>query len=156
MVTVRTHLWFGNDDAVEAAHFYAEHIPGSSVGRVLRAPTGPDTVAEIVELTVAGHDVIGLSAGPDLHLDESFSFYLLVEGQEEVDHYWGLLTADGGAPGRCGWCTDRFGVSWQVVPRELEDLCGTYSSDAELRTFRAMLTMDKIDVAALRAAHAGT
>ena len=154
MASVLTHLWFGNDKAVEAAHFYAEHIPGSRVTRVFTARTDPESaVAEVVEFTVAGHDVIGLNAGPELQLDEAFSFYLRVEGQEEVDHYWEVLTADGGEPGPCGWCKDRFGVSWQVIPRELEDLSGDYSSAANQRVCQAMMQMGKIDVAALQAAY---
>ena len=80
--------------------------------------TGPE-VAEVVEFTLAGHEVIGLNAGPQFHLNEAFSFYLRVDGQEEVDRYWDILTADGGEPGPCGWCKDRFGISWQVIPREL-------------------------------------
>lgn len=159
MVSVRPHLWFGNNKAGEAAAFYAEHIPGSSVQTVQKAPEGVPGVEPgadfVVEFTVANMPVIGLNAGPDLTLDEAFSFYLLVEGQQEVDHYWNLLTADGGSPGPCGWCKDRFGVSWQVIPKELEQLCGTYSTPAEIATMRVMLTMGKIDVAALRAAHDG-
>lgn len=157
MVTVRPHLWFGNNKAGDAAAFYAEHIPGSSVGTVLKAPEGMQGVEPggdfVVEFTVAGLPVIGLNAGPDLNLDEAFSFYLSVEGQDEVDHYWDLLTADGGAPGPCGWCKDKYGVSWQVIPKELEQLCGTYSTPAEIATMNAMLKMGKIDVAALQAAH---
>ncbi len=157
MPSVRTHLWFGNDKAVEAAHFYAEHIPDSVVAKVFTARAGPDDpVAEVVEFTVAGHEIIGLNAGPEFHLDEAFSLYLRVDGQEEVDRYWDVLTADGGEAGPCGWCKDKFGVSWQVVPRQLEDLCGDYASAAEKRVFTAMLTMGKIDVAALQAAHDAT
>jgi predicted 3-demethylubiquinone-9 3-methyltransferase (glyoxalase superfamily) len=156
MPTVSTHLWFGNDKAVEAATFYAEHIPGSAVKRVVTARTDPSsTVAEVVEFTVAGHDVVGLNAGPELQLDQAFSFYLSVEGQEEVDRYWELLTADGGEPGPCGWCKDKFGVSWQVVPRELEELSGDYSTAANQRVCQAMLGMGKIDVAQLQAAYDG-
>ncbi len=102
MASVRSHLWFGNDKAIEAASFYAEHIPDSAVTRVFTARTDPDSsVAEVVEFTVGGHEVIGLNAGPEFHLNEAFSFYLRVEGQEEVDHYWEVLTADGGEPGAC-------------------------------------------------------
>jgi predicted 3-demethylubiquinone-9 3-methyltransferase (glyoxalase superfamily) len=156
MPSVRTHLWFGNNRAVEAAGFYAEHIPDSAVGRVFTARTEPgNDVAEVVEFTVAGHEVIGLNAGPDFHLDEAFSFYLRVDGQQEVDHYWEVLTADGGEPGPCGWCKDRYGVSWQVIPRELEELSGDYSTEANQRVCQAMLAMGKIDVAALQAAHDG-
>jgi predicted 3-demethylubiquinone-9 3-methyltransferase (glyoxalase superfamily) len=156
MASVRTHLWFGNDKAVEAAHFYAEHIPDSSVTRVITARTDPDNPgAEVVEFTVGGHEVIGLNAGPDLQLDEAFSFYLRVDGQDEVDHYWETLIADGGEPGACGWCKDKYGVSWQVIPRELEELSGDYSTEANQRVCRAMLKMGKIDVGALQAAYDG-
>lgn len=156
MPSVRTHLWFGNDKAVEAAHFYAEHLPDSSVSRVFTARTDPgNAVAEVVEFTVAGHEVIGLNAGPEFHLNESFSFYLRVDGQQEVDHYWDILTADGGEPGPCGWCKDKYGVSWQVIPRELEDLSGDYTTEANQRVCQAMLQMGKIDVAGLRAAAEG-
>lgn len=86
MASVRTHLWFGNNRAVEAATFYAEHVPNSAVTRVFTARTEPSSpLAEIVEFTVAGHEVIGLNAGPEFHLDEAFSFYLRVDGQDEVD-----------------------------------------------------------------------
>jgi predicted 3-demethylubiquinone-9 3-methyltransferase (glyoxalase superfamily) len=156
MASVRTHLWFGNDKAVEAANFYAEHVPNSAVRRVVTARTGPDSpVAEFVEFTVAGHEVIGLNAGPELQLTEAFSFYLRVDGQEEVDHYCEILTAEGGEPGPCGWCKDKYGVSWQVIPRELEELSGDYTTEANHRVCEAMLTMGKIDVAALEAAHDG-
>jgi predicted 3-demethylubiquinone-9 3-methyltransferase (glyoxalase superfamily) len=156
MTSVRTHLWFGNDKAVEAAHFYAEHIPDSAVTRVVTARTSTDDrVAEVVEFTLAGHEVVGLNAGPMFHPNEAFSFYLGVEGQEEVDHYWELLTADGGEPGSCGWCKDRFGISWQVIPRELEELSGDYSTEANQRVCEAMLKMGKIDVAQIQAAYDG-
>ncbi|PFG42369.1 putative 3-demethylubiquinone-9 3-methyltransferase (glyoxalase superfamily) [Isoptericola jiangsuensis] len=159
MVTVRPHLWFADDNAHEAAVFYAEHVPDSRVGRVLTAPEGvPGATAGkpfIVEFTVGGIDVIGLNAGPALRLDEAFSLYLLCDGQEEVDRYWDLFTADGGKPGQCGWCTDRFGVSWQVIPRQLEELSGDYSTPANRRVMEAMLQMTKIDVPALEAAHRG-
>jgi predicted 3-demethylubiquinone-9 3-methyltransferase (glyoxalase superfamily) len=156
MTSVRTHLWFGNDKAVEAANFYAEHIPNSAVTRVFTARTAPDNaVADVVEFTVGGHEVIGLNAGPEFHLNEAFSFYLRVDGQEEVDHYWEILTADGGEPGACGWCKDKYGVSWQVIPRELEELSGDYTTEANQRVCQAMLKMGKIDVADLQAAYDG-
>ena len=158
MTSVRPHLWFGNDKAAEAAEFYAENIPGSSVTKVVTAPEGVPGAAEgspfIVEFTVAGLPVVGLSAGPDFKLDEAFSFYLLVDTQEEVDGYWDVLTADGGEPGPCGWCKDRFGVSWQVVPKRLEELCGDYTTDANKRAMAAMLQMGKIDIAELERAYA--
>jgi predicted 3-demethylubiquinone-9 3-methyltransferase (glyoxalase superfamily) len=159
MATVRAHLWFSNGRAEEAARFYAEHIPGSSVERVIAAPDGIPGVEPgssfIVECTVGGLPVIGLNAGPEFTLDESFSFYLDVETQEEVDHYWDLLTADGGEPSACGWCRDRFGVSWQVIPKRLEELCGDYSTPANQRATQAMLQMGKIDIDAVRRAYEG-
>ena len=159
MINVRPHLWFGNDRAAEAAEFYAEHIPDSSITRVITAPEGvPGATAGadfIVEFTVAGMPVVGLNAGPSLMLDEAFSFYLLVDTQEEVDQYWNLLTSGGGEPGPCGWCKDRFGVSWQVIPRRMEELLGDHSTDASQRALQAMLQMTKIDVEALEAAHRG-
>lgn len=158
MPSVRPHLWFGNNQAAAAASFYAEHLPDSSVTRVLAAPEGVPGVAAgsdfIVEFTVVGQPVIGLNAGPQLSLDEAFSFYLQVDTQDEVDRYWDLLTADGGEPGPCGWCKDRFGVSWQVIPQRLEELCGDYSSPASKRAMDAMLQMGKIDIAVLEQEHA--
>lgn len=160
MVTVRPHLWFGNNQAVEAARFYAEHLPDSTVSRVLHAPEGIPGVEPgsemVVEFTVAGLPVVGLNAGPMFSLDEAFSFYLRVDTQDEVDRYWELLTAGGGEPGACGWCKDRFGVSWQVIPRQLEELSGDHSSDANRRVVQAMLTMQRIDIAALERAYEGS
>lgn len=159
MVTARTHLWFGNNRAHEAARFYAEHIPDSRVESVLTSPEGvPGAEAGepfVVEFTVAGLPVTGLNAGPEFRLNESFSFYLRVDTQEEVDRYWEILTSDGGEPGPCGWCKDRFGVSWQVIPKQLEELSGDYTTEANLRVMNAMLQMHKIDVAALEAASRG-
>jgi predicted 3-demethylubiquinone-9 3-methyltransferase (glyoxalase superfamily) len=159
MTSVRPHLWFGNDRAVEAARFYAEHLPNSEVTRIVTAPEGVPGVeagAEfIVEFTVDGLPVIGLNAGPEFRLDEAFSFFLEVDTQEEVDRYWEVLTADGGEPGPCGWCKDRFGVSWQVVPRRLGELSGDYATDANKRVLQAMLQMGKLDIAALERAAEG-
>lgn len=156
MTSVRTHLWFGNNRAVEAANFYAEHIPDSSVASVVTARTGPDNpVAEVVEFTVAGHEVIGLNAGPEFTLNEAFSFYLRVHTQDEVDHFWEVLTSDGGEPGPCGWCKDKFGISWQVIPAALEELSGDYTTEANQRVCQAMLKMGRIDVAELQAAYDG-
>ena len=158
MTSVRPHLWFGNNQAVQAASFYAQHIPDSSVTKVVTAPDGVPGVAEgsefIVEFTVAGLPVIGLNAGPEFKLDEAFSFYLSVETQDEVDRYWELLTADGGEPGPCGWCKDKFGVSWQVIPSRLEELCGDYTTDANKRAMNAMLQTSKVDARTCRSASA--
>lgn len=158
MTSVRAHLWFGNNQAGEAARFYAEHIPNSSVTNVINAPGGIGGVVEgsefIVEFTVAGVPVTGLNAGPEFRLHEAFSFYLTVDTQDEVDRYWDVLTSDGGEPGPCGWCKDKFGVSWQVIPKRLEELSGDYSTDANKRAMNAMLKMGKIDIAAIEQAYA--
>ncbi len=157
MVTARAHLWFGNNKAVEAARFYEANIPNSAVTSVLVAPEGVPGVASggdfVVEFTVAGMEMIGLNAGPEFKLDEAFSIYLRTEGQEETDRYWDILTSDGGEAGPCGWCKDKFGVSWQVIPVELEKLCGDYTTEANQRAMSAMLQMGKIDVAELQAAY---
>lgn len=159
MVTVRTHLWFGNNRAHEAAEFYARHVPDSHVDRILDAPQGVPGVEPgmpfIVEFTVGGLPYTAINAGPVFHLDEAFSFFVEVDTQEEIDRLWDVLTSDGGEPSQCGWCKDKFGVSWQVVPKRLAELCGDYSTEANLRAMNAMLTMRKLDVAALEAAYDG-
>lgn len=158
MGIVRTHLWFV-EDGLEAAEFYVSVIPRSRIDRVTNAGPGFPGVEEgtpfVIDLTLDGHEVTILVAGPMFRLDEAFSFYLSVQTQEEVDHYWELLTADGGEPGPCGWCKDRFGVSWQVVPERLDELCGDYTTEANLRVLRAMFSMTKLDLDALEKAYVG-
>ena len=122
MVAVRAHLWF-HDNGYDAARFYEEVIPDTRITRVVAAPPdvpgSPEGSPFVVELDLAGVPFTFLSAGDSLTLDDAFSVFLSVDGQDEVDHYWEVLTADGGRPGPCGWLRDRFGVSWQVVPRRL-------------------------------------
>ena len=158
MGKVRPHLCF-HDRAEEAAAFYASVIPNSSVTRVLPAPPGVPDVEEgspfIVEFTLDGMPVIGLNAGPALTLDEAFSMYLTCEDQEEVDHYWDTLTADGGSPGPCGWLTDKFGLSWQVVPRQFDEMMSSPDTAAVARAVAVMLTMTKLDLPTLQAAYDG-
>ena len=158
MGIVRPHLWF-HDRAEEAAAFYASVIPNSSVTRVIPAPPGVPDVPEgapfVVELVLDGMPVTALNAGPSRTLDEAFSMYLTCEDQEEVDHYWERLTADGGSPGPCGWLTDRFGVSWQVVPRQLDELMTGSDPAGVARAMSAMLSMGKLDIDALQAAYDG-
>ncbi|MBM9459108.1 VOC family protein [Nocardioides sp. zg-536] len=156
MVSARAHLWFSNGKAGDAARFYEQHIPDSKVTNVVSAPGGlPHTEPGefIVDFTVAGMPVTAINAGDEFTLSEAFSVYLTVEGQKEVDKYWDLLTADGGLEQPCGWCKDKFGVSWQIVPRELEELCGDMSTPANRRALDAMFTMTKIDIAAMRKAY---
>ncbi|HEY0117549.1 MAG TPA: VOC family protein [Cellulomonas sp.] len=158
MVAVRAHLWF-NDDGYEAARFYERVIPGTRVTNVAGAPEGvPGTPAGspfVVELDLAGVPFTFLSAGPSFSLDEAFSVLLSVDGQDEVDHYWEVLTADGGQAGSCGWLRDRFGVSWQVVPRQLGEILSRPDAERVQRAMTAMLRMGKLDVAGLEAAYAG-
>jgi predicted 3-demethylubiquinone-9 3-methyltransferase (glyoxalase superfamily) len=158
MVSVRAHLWF-HDNGYAAATFYEQAIPGTRITNVTPAPEGvPGTPAGslfVVELDLAGVPFTFLSAGPSLTLDDAFSVLLSVDGQDEVDHYWEVLTADGGQPGPCGWLRDRFGVSWQVVPRRLGEIMSGPDVAGAARATAAMLAMGKLDVAALEAAYAG-
>lgn len=158
MVSARAHLWFSNGKAGEAARFYEKHIPDSKVTNVVMAPEGMAFTAPgefIVDFTVAGMPVTAINAGEEFTLDEAFSIYLSVDTQEEVDRFWDLLTADGGIEQPCGWCKDRFGVSWQIVPRQLEDLCGDLTTEANMRATQAMFQMTKIDIAAMERAYHG-
>lgn len=158
MGNVRPHLWFAKD-AEKAAEFYARVIPNSSVKRVVNAPAGMPDVEEgqpfVVDFVVDGLEVTAINAGPVFTLDEAFSFLLECESQQEVDHYWSTLTADGGEESMCGWLRDKFGVSWQVVPKQLEEIFGDYSTEGSRRAVAAMMTMKKLDIAALEAARDG-
>ena len=159
MVAVRAHLWF-DDNGYEAARFYEQVIPDTRITSMARAPEGvpgaPAGSPYVVELDLAGVPFTFLSAGPGLALDDAFSVLLSVDGQDEVDHYWEVLTADGGQPGSCGWLRDRFGVSWQVVPRQLMEVMSGPDPAGVQRATAAMLKMGKLDVAALEAAYAGS
>jgi predicted 3-demethylubiquinone-9 3-methyltransferase (glyoxalase superfamily) len=158
MVAVRAHLWF-NDNGYEAARFYEQAIPDTRITSVVNAPEGvPGTPAGspyVVELELVGVPFTFLSAGPSLSLDDAFSVMLTVDGQDEVDHFWEVLTADGGQPGPCGWLRDRFGVSWQVVPRQLAEVMSRPDVEGVQRAMAAMLKMGKLDVAGLEAAYTG-
>lgn len=158
MGMVRTHLWFV-EDGLAAAEFYAATIPRSQVTRVVRATAGVPDVPEgtpfVVELELDGHAVTILTAGPSFTLDEAFSFSLSLDTQDEVDHYWEVLAADGGSHGPCGWLKDRFGVSWQVVPRALDDIMSRPDAAGVHRAMQAMLQMDRLEIAPLEAAYAG-
>jgi predicted 3-demethylubiquinone-9 3-methyltransferase (glyoxalase superfamily) len=157
MVEVRSHLWF-DDDAHEAAAFYVSLVPGSEVTSVTTAPEGVPDVAPgtpfVVELTLAGVPYTFLNAGPAFRLDEAFSIMLTVDTQDEVDRYWAALTADGGRESQCGWLVDRFGVSWQVVPRGFAELMSRGDAAGVARAMAAMMTMTKLDLPTLEAAYA--
>jgi len=158
MGMVRTHLWYA-ENGYEAAQFYVSVVPRSKITRVVHAPAGVPDVPEgapyVVDLALDGHAVTILTAGPAFRLDEAFSFALVVETQEEVDHYWEALMADGGSPSQCGWLTDRFGVSWQVVPRALDEILSRPDAAGVHRATQAMLQMRKLEIAPLEAAYAG-
>ncbi|MFS0700535.1 VOC family protein [Cellulomonas sp. 179-A 4D5 NHS] len=158
MGAVRPHLWF-HDRAGDAAAFYAATIPNTSITSIVTAPPGIPDVDEgatfIVELQLDGMPATFLNAGPSFTLDEAFSFYLTCDGQEEVDHYWEALAADGGQTSQCGWLRDRFGVSWQVVPRQLDDVMSRPDKAGVARATAALMQMTKIDVATLEAAYSG-
>lgn len=155
MGIVKPHLWFA-EGAEKAAGFYASVIPNSRVTKVVNAPSGIPDVPEgapfIIDLELDGMPIELLNAGPAFTLDEAFSLIVECEDQAQVDHYWETLTADGGKPGQCGWLTDRFGVSWQVVPKQLDDIFGDYTSEGSKKAVAEMLTMGKLDIAALEAA----
>jgi predicted 3-demethylubiquinone-9 3-methyltransferase (glyoxalase superfamily) len=154
-----THLWF-DDKAEEAARFYTSLFENSRIDRVTPAPPGiPGGVGEgspfIVDLTLMGQDYVFLNGGPEFPFDAQVSLYVLCDGQAEVDHYWEALLADGGSPQQCGWLSDRFGLSWQVIPVQLEQLMADPDPEVVRRVVEAMLKMVKIEVAGLEAAARG-
>jgi predicted 3-demethylubiquinone-9 3-methyltransferase (glyoxalase superfamily) len=148
-------LWF-DGKAEEAAKLYTSLLPDSSVDKVWRSPAGPLGVSAgmvlTVDFTLNGQHFQGLNGGPDFSFNEAVSFVIECEDQAEVDRLWDALTADGGEPGPCGWLKDRFGLSWQIVPRQLNELVGDPDPDRARRAMEAMLKMGKIDVAELQRA----
>ena len=151
-------LWF-DGRALEAAEFYAATFPDSRVGAVQRAPTdypaGRAGDVLVVEFTVLGTPMVGLNGGPGRSFNEAISFQVFTDTQEETDRYWDALTANGGQPSQCSWCKDRFGLSWQIVPRVLMRSLGSADKDQSARVFTAMMGMTKIDIAAIEAAARG-
>ncbi|MFA7416687.1 MAG: VOC family protein [Rhizobium sp.] len=147
-------LWF-DKDAEAAAGFYAETFPDSSMGAVLRAPSdypsGKAGDVLTVEFTVAGIPCIGLNGGPVFKHNEAFSFQIATDDQEETDRYWNAIVGNGGEESVCGWCKDKWGISWQITPRVLTEAMAAGGQEAK-RAFEAMMTMRKIDIAALEAA----
>jgi len=152
-------LWY-NRDAEEAARFYAQTFPDSAVSAVHRAPSdypdGKKNDVLTVEFTVCGIPCIGLNGGDTFKHSEAFSFQIATDDQEETDRYWNAIVGNGGAESACGWCKDRWGFSWQITPRVLNE--GVTDADPAVakRVFEAMMTMTKIDVAAIEAARRGT
>ena len=150
-------LWY-DKDAEAAARFYAETFPDSAVGAVHRAPSdypsGKKDDVLMVEFTVAGVPCLGLNGGPAFKHSEAFSFQIATDDQEETDRYWNTIVGNGGQESACGWCKDKWGVSWQITPRVLMEAMAAGGDEAK-RAFSAMMGMKKIDVAAIEAARRG-
>jgi predicted 3-demethylubiquinone-9 3-methyltransferase (glyoxalase superfamily) len=157
MANHRICLWF-NDEAEAAAHFYAATFPDSAVHAVHRSPVDVPSVAAggvlTVDFTVLGINCIGLNGGPAFRQSEAFSFQVETADQAETDRYWDAIVGNGGMESMCGWCKDRWGLSWQIIPRVLTEATTAGGAVAE-RAFAAMMAMRRIDVAAIEAAVRG-
>ena len=150
-------LWF-DKDAEDAAKFYVATFPDSKLANVFYAPAdfpgGKKGDALTVDFTVCGIPCIGLNGGPTFKQSEAFSFQIATDTQEETDRYWNAIVSNGGKESECGWCKDRWGVSWQITPRTLIEALVAGGAEAE-RAFKAMMTMKKIDVATIDEARRG-
>ncbi len=153
---IRPNLWF-DTEAEEAAGFYVSIFKNSRVVNVTRYPEGAPREAGMVmtvEFELDGQRLVGINGGPEFTFDEAVSLEILCEDQDEVDYYWERLT-DGGEEGPCGWLKDRYGLSWQVVPKGMDEVFSDADSDRAKRAMEAMLKMRKLDLGALRAAADG-
>src|ERR1700720_4950803 len=150
-------LWY-DGGAEEAARFYAKTFPDSAVGAVHRAPadfpSGKKGDVLTVEFTVLGIPCLGLNGGPTFQHNEAFSFQVATDDQAETDRYWNAIVGNGGKESQCGWCKDRWGLSWQITPRVLTDALAAGGNEAK-RAFDAMMGMKKIDIAAIEGARRG-
>jgi predicted 3-demethylubiquinone-9 3-methyltransferase (glyoxalase superfamily) len=150
-------LWY-NKDALDAAKFYAATFPDSKVGAVYNAPgdfpSGKAGDVLTVEFTVFGIPCLGLNGGPGFPQTEAFSFQIATDTQEETDRYWNAIVGNGGEESQCGWCKDRWGLSWQITPRTLTEAMAAGGAEAK-RAFAAMMEMGKIDVAKIEKARRG-
>ena len=150
-------LWF-DKDAEAAARFYAATFPNSEVRAVHKAPAdfpgGKEGDVLTVDFTVVGVPCMGLNGGPTFKQSEAFSFQIATDDQKETDRYWNAIVGNGGQESACGWCKDRWGLSWQITPRTLTEAMAKGGAEAK-RAFTAMMKMKKIDVAAIDAARRG-
>jgi predicted 3-demethylubiquinone-9 3-methyltransferase (glyoxalase superfamily) len=157
MAKTTIFLWY-DKDAEDAARFYAETFPNSAVGAIYHSPSdypaGKAGDVLMVEFTVAGVSCIGLNGGPAFKHNEAFSFQIATEDQKETDRYWNAIVSNGGQESACGWCKDKWGISWQITPRVLMQAMAAGGSEAK-RAFDAMMDMKKIDIAAIEAARRG-
>jgi predicted 3-demethylubiquinone-9 3-methyltransferase (glyoxalase superfamily) len=151
-------LWF-NYDAEEAANFYVSLLPDSRIDNVVRSPADNPSMKEggvlVVDFTLAGRKYTALNGGPAFPFTEAVSFMIHCDDQAEVDRLWDALIADGGRPSECGWLKDRFGLSWQITPKEMLDMLASDDREAARRAMEAMMTMSKLDLARLRRAFQG-
>jgi predicted 3-demethylubiquinone-9 3-methyltransferase (glyoxalase superfamily) len=150
--SIRPFLWFGSN-AEEAANLYVSIFKNSKILNVMRSPD--PHIAMGVELELDGLQIIAFNGGPHFKLTEAISLMVTCETQAEVDSYWERLIADGGAPSQCGWLKDKFGLSWQIIPEALTRLMNDKDGAKAQRVVQAMLTMSKIDIAALERAYEG-
>ena len=157
-IKIATCLWF-DKNAEEAANFYAATFPDSRVIAVHRSPadypSGKAGDVLTVDFTVLGQRFVGLNGGPNFTFSEAVSFQVFTDTQEETDRYWNAIVGNGGEESMCSWCKDKFGLSWQIVPRVLEEAINDPDRAAAKRAMEAMMTMRKIDIAGIEAARRG-
>ena len=151
-------LWYDHD-AEEAARFYAKTFPESSVGKVYRSPADSPSSKKgdvlTVDFVVMGIPCLGLNGGPTFKQSEAFSFQVSTEDQAETDRYWNAIVGNDGQESACGWCKDKWGISWQITPRALMEAIADPDPAAAKRAFDAMMTMQRIDIAAIEKARRG-
>jgi predicted 3-demethylubiquinone-9 3-methyltransferase (glyoxalase superfamily) len=145
-------LWF-NKNAEEAANFYAATFPNSRIDSIERAPgdypSGKQGDVLLITMTILGMPFMLLNGGPEFSFDEAVSFQVATEDQQETDRYWNAIVSNGGKESVCGWCKDRFGLSWQITPKRLTELMAEKDPAKSKAAFQAMMEMGKVDIAAL-------